>query len=99
MPARPAEPPPDTDPHKPLRQDVRFLGELLGETLRSRLGEPFFDTVEQVRTTAKAAHGETGGFSALAGMRRRLPVDSAIPLGRAVTRRRNLGNVAARPHR
>ena len=25
MPARPAEPPPDTDPHKPLRQDVRLL--------------------------------------------------------------------------
>ena len=99
MPARPAEPPPDTDPHKPLRQDVRLLGELLGQTLRARLGEPFFDTVEQVRTTAKAAHGETGDFSALAAMLRRLPVDSAIPLARAFTHFLNLGNVAEQHHR
>src|SRR5688500_10226138 len=99
MPAPPAEPLPDTDPHKPLRQDVRLLGELLGDTLRARIGEPFFDTVEQVRTTAKAAHGETGHFSDLAGMLRRLPVDSAIPLARAFTHFLNLGNVAEQHHR
>ena len=99
MPAPPAEPLPDTDPHKPLRQDVRLLGQLLGDTLRARIGEPFFDTVEQVRTTAKAAHGETGNFSDLAGMLRRLPVDSAIPLARAFTHFLNLGNVAEQHHR
>ena len=99
MPARPAEPPPDTDPHKPLRQDVRFLGELLGDTLRAHLGEPFFDTVEQVRTTAKAAHAEAGSFNTLAGLLRRLPVDSAIPLARAFTHFLSLGNVAEQHHR
>src|SRR5918993_1372621 len=99
MPARPAEPSPENDPHKPLRQDVRFLGELLGDTLRAHLGEPFFDTVEQVRATAKAAHGEAGDFSALAVMLRRLPVDSAIPLARAFTHFLNLGNVAEQHHR
>src|SRR5688572_13258497 len=99
MPAPPAEPLPDTDPHKPLRQDVRLLGQLLGDTLRARIGEPFFDTVEQVRTTAKAAHGEMGNFSDLAGMLRRLPVDAAIPLARAFTHFLNLGNVAEQHHR
>ena len=51
----------ESDPHKPLRQDVRLLGELLGETLREPAGEAFFDTVEQVRTLAKArAPARTG---------------------------------------
>jgi hypothetical protein len=30
---------PGTDPHKALRDDVRLLGELFGETLRNRAGE------------------------------------------------------------
>jgi phosphoenolpyruvate carboxylase len=99
MPPGPAEPLQEADPHKPLRQDVRFLGELLGDTLRAHVGEPFFDTVEQVRATAKAAHGEAGDFSTLAAMLRRLPVDSAIPLARAFTHFLNLGNVAEQHHR
>ena len=78
---------------------MRFLGELLGDTLRAHLGEPFFDTVEQVRTTAKAAHAEAGSFNTLAGLLRRLPVDSAIPLARAFTHFLNLGNVAEQHHR
>src|SRR5687767_482610 len=48
-----AELPATADPHKPLRQDVRLLGELLGNTLSARLGEQFFETVEHVRRLAK----------------------------------------------
>jgi phosphoenolpyruvate carboxylase len=29
----------DPDPHKPLRDDVRLLGELLGDVLRAHEGE------------------------------------------------------------
>ena len=43
------------DPHKPLREDVRLLGELLGDTLRERSGPDLFDTVEAVRALAKSA--------------------------------------------
>ena len=45
----------ERDPHKPLRQDVRILGELLGDTLRVHEGAPLLDTVERVRSMAKAA--------------------------------------------
>ena len=38
-----------TDPHKPLRDDVRLLGELLGDTLKAHAGEHVFRTVERVR--------------------------------------------------
>jgi phosphoenolpyruvate carboxylase len=96
---RSAELSPADDPHKPLRQDVHLLGELLGDTLRAHVGESFFQTVEQTRTTAKAAHTAAGDFSALAALLRQLPVDSAIPLARAFTHFLNLGNVAEQHHR
>ena len=41
------------DPHAPLRDDVRMLGELLGETLRLREGQALFETVERVRALSK----------------------------------------------
>ena len=51
------------DPHKPLRDDVRMLGELLGETLRQRGGDALFATVERVRALAKSGRAETSGKS------------------------------------
>lgn len=44
-----------TDPHVPLREDVRLLGDLLGATLRDHEGETLFATVERVRTLSKRA--------------------------------------------
>ena len=44
-----------SDIHKPLRDDVRLLGELLGKTLKAREGEELFLTVERVRALAKSA--------------------------------------------
>jgi phosphoenolpyruvate carboxylase len=87
------------DPHKPLRQDVRLLGELLGDTLRARLGQAFFDTVEHVRTQAKASRSDDTGFQELAALLAALPVESAIPLARAFTHFLNLANVAEQHHR
>jgi phosphoenolpyruvate carboxylase len=99
MPSSAAEVAPGTDPHKPLRQDVRLLGELLGDTLRARLGQPFFETVEHVRTLAKAARNAETNFHELASLLSALPVDAAIPLARAFTHFLNLANVAEQHHR
>ena len=89
----------DSDPHKPLRQDVRLLGELLGETLRTHAGEPVFQRVEQVRALAKARAGSDRDFGELAALLASLPVDAAIPLARAFTHFLNLANVAEQHHR
>ena len=59
----------DADPHKPLRDDVRLLGELLGETVKRFAGEDVFDVVERARALAKSGRaGNERAFSELAGV-------------------------------
>jgi phosphoenolpyruvate carboxylase len=88
------------DPHKPLRDDVRMLGELLGDTLREHAGTQLYETVERVRALAKTARAEGHpDFHELASVLADLPVESAIPLARAFTQFLNLANVAEQHHR
>ena len=87
------------DPHKPLRQDVRLLGELLGLTLRERRGQAFFDTVEQVRSLAKATHTGDRPLADLTSVLGSLPVGATLPLARAFSHFLNLANVAEQHHR
>ena len=39
----------------PLRDDVRLLGNLLGETLKEHAGQDLFNQIEQIRAFAKGA--------------------------------------------
>ena len=89
------------DPHRPLRDDVRLLGTLLGETLRTHGDTGLFETVERVRMLSKAsrADGEAGKFNELASLLSQLPVESATPLARAFAHFLNLANVAEQHHR
>jgi phosphoenolpyruvate carboxylase len=88
------------DPHKPLRDDVRLLGELLGETLKARAGEPLFHTVERVRALAKGARaGRDGGFADLAETLSRMSIDDVLPIARAFTHFLHLANIAEQHHR
>src|SRR3954469_23672816 len=90
----------DVDPHKPLRDDVRLLGDLLGETLTQAEGRPFLDTVERVRGLAKAARAEGADHARdLARVLSALPADAAAPLARAFSHFLNLANVAEQHHR
>ena len=91
---------PSVDPHAPLRDDVRLLGELLGETLRQREGQGLFETVERVRALAKVGRAGTAhDLEALAGVLRDLPVESAQPVARAFSHFLTLANIAEQHHR
>ena len=88
------------DPHKALRDDVRLLGDLLGDTLRMLEGDDLFHKVEQVRALAKGAHaGQAGDFEVLASALSQLPVEAALPVARAFTHFLHLANVAEQHHR
>ena len=46
----------DNEPERPMRDDIRMLGRLLGDTVRDQEGSPSFDVVERVRQSAIAFH-------------------------------------------
>ena len=88
------------DPHKPLRDDVRLLGDLLGETLKVHAGERVFATVERVRALAKRARGgDEESFDLLATELATLPVEEALPVARAFAPFLHLANIAEQHHR
>ena len=90
----------DRDPHKPLRDDVRLLGELLGDTLRALEGEELFARVEQVRALAKRAHaGDAAAFESLADRLADMPIGAAVPIARAFSHFLTLANIAEQHHR
>jgi len=92
------------DAHKPLRDDVRLLGRLLGDTLISQEGADLFGRVERVRAAAKAARGRDRvqsdrTFAELADELSAMPVESAVPIARAFSHFLQLANVAEQHHR
>jgi hypothetical protein len=90
----------NTDPHKALRDDVRLLGELFGETLRRREGETLYALIEEVRALAKRAHADDAhAFHELADRLSELPLDAAVPLARAFAQFLTLANIAEQHHR
>jgi phosphoenolpyruvate carboxylase len=85
---------------KALRDDVRLLGELLGETLRRQENHALYDRVEQVRALAKSARaGSDADFEALTGVLEGMPVDEALPVARAFSHFLTLANIAEQHHR
>ena len=48
----------DSDKDSPLREDIRMLGRILGDTLREQEGDAIFDLIENIRQTAVRIHRE-----------------------------------------
>lgn len=67
-----------------LRDDVRTLGEILGQTIREEEGDDFFALVEEVRALSKEARrGDTGKAEALRAKLAALETERVVPLARA----------------
>ncbi|HVR44107.1 MAG TPA: phosphoenolpyruvate carboxylase [Thermoanaerobaculia bacterium] len=89
---------PDKD--QPLRDDVRLLGEMLGETLRRREGEALYERVELVRALSKSGRrGNREDFERLARYLEKMPSEDALPIARAFAHFLNLANIAEQHHR
>ena len=85
---------------KALRDDVRLLGEVLGETLRRQESHALYETVERVRALSKSARaGNQDDFGALTGILERMPIDEALPVARAFSHFLTLANIAEQYHR
>ena len=90
----------DTPSSQPLRDDVRFLGRLLGETLAAQEGQALFDTVERVRRLSKQARGgDLESLERLSSQLSAMPIEDAEPVARAFAHFLNLANIAEQHHR
>ncbi|MCK8516716.1 phosphoenolpyruvate carboxylase [Methylonatrum kenyense] len=88
----------DTD--LPLRENIRQLGDLLGQTVREQGGAELFDTVEKVRMLAKDARaGDTEAATQLEQTLTGLDDHMIMPIARAFSHFLNLANIAEQHHR
>lgn len=83
----------------PLREDVRLLGNLLGETLKLHAGQDLFNQVEQIRALSKGARdGQLEAEKQLEQLFLSLEDDEILPLTRAFTHFLNFANIAEQYH-
>lgn len=91
---------PSIDPHAALRDDVRLLGNLLGETLQQQVGQEFFEQIETIRHLAKQARdGNSNARDQLDRTLSNLTEQELLPVARAFTQFLNLANIAEQYHR
>jgi phosphoenolpyruvate carboxylase len=88
------------DPDLPLREDIRLLGRILGDTLRSYEGADMFRIVEDIRQTAVRFRrsGDPEARDALAKMLDGLEVEPTISVVRAFSYFSHLANIAEDQH-
>ncbi|WP_327145144.1 phosphoenolpyruvate carboxylase [Nocardia sp. NBC_01327] len=78
----------------PLRDDIRFLGGILGDTIRDHEGPEVFDLIERVRVEAFKVRRSEVERSAVADMLRGVDIHTAIPVIRAFSHFLLLANLA-----
>ncbi len=88
------------DRHAPLRDDVRLLGALLGETLREQSGQALYESVERIRTLSKSSRSDDHArLDQLSTMVADLPIETAREISRAFALFLTLANIAEQHHR
>ena len=76
-----------------LRQNVRLLGDTLGDVIRSTVGEDLYETIESIRQASKSAtdvEQTTALFNAL----RKLDSEQLLLISRGFAQFLNLANIA-----
>ena len=90
----------DSSKDEPLRDDIRLLGRVLGDTVREQEGEAVFDIVERVRQTAVrfARDGDPTARAELASLLDPLSGDTTQAVVRAFSYFLQLTNIAEDEH-
>ncbi|MCG5433586.1 phosphoenolpyruvate carboxylase [Mycobacterium sp. MYCO198283] len=84
---------------EPMRDDIRLLGAILGDTVREQSGDEIFGLVERARVASFRVRRSEIDRSELAAMFDGIDVRRAIPVIRAFTHFALLANVAEDIHR
>ena len=84
---------------EPMREDIRLLGTILGDTVREQNGEEVFDLVERARVESFRVRRSEIDRAELAGLFDGIDIHQAIPVIRAFTHFALLANVAEDIHR
>ncbi|OYX89909.1 MAG: phosphoenolpyruvate carboxylase [Rhizobiales bacterium 17-65-6] len=85
---------------RPLREDIRRLGRLLGDTVREQEGEPVYHLVEIIRRTSIRFHrdADEGARQELETILATLSPDVAVQIVRAFSYFSHLANIAEDLH-
>lgn len=84
---------------RPLRSNVSNLGQILGDTMRSHLGDAFVEKVEQIRQLAKQSRqGDAESRQQMLDLLTQLPDDELVPFAKAFNQFLNLANIAEQFH-
>jgi phosphoenolpyruvate carboxylase len=85
---------------KPLQDDIKMLGRLLGSTIKQQAGEQVFDTVEEIRRLAKGiGKGDPEASARFTAILQNLPLEHWVPVTKAFSQFLNFANIAEQYHR
>lgn len=84
---------------EPMREDIRLLGAILGDTVREQNGDEVFDLVEKARVESFRVRRSEIDRADLADLFSGIDIHQAIPVIRAFTHFALLANVAEDIHR
>lgn len=86
--------------HPSLRDNVRLLGEQLGQIIVTDCGDSFLERIERLRGLSKSVHqGDDGARDLLIQEVRNLGDEELVSVARAFTQFLNLSNIAEQHHR
>ena len=90
----------EADKDLPLRDDIRLLGRILGDTVREQEGEEVFELVEQIRRASIRFHrdNEVGARRELEATLDSLSAEQTLSIVRAYSYFSHLANIAEDQH-